>query len=298
MSRPDSSQPIIAVFGPGLLGGSLALAVRKRMPHTEVRVWCRRDEAAADVLARGIAAVASSSVGEVATGANLIILATPIGAMPALARQIVDCELADGCIVTDVGSVKGSVVGALEPIFAKTRASFIGSHPMAGSEKTGIEAARADLFEGAACIVTPTPSTDASALERVKTLWATLGCRLLFMSPAEHDRKVARISHLPHVMAAITTLAALRSDPGAIECAAGGFRDTTRVAGGDPSMWTGILSENKTEVVAALREALDTTRELLEIVEGLDEEKLRLFLAEAKNLRDRLTTGATAYGND
>ena len=139
---------------------------------------------------------------------------------------------------------------------------------------------------------------DAAVLERVRAFWSALGCRLLEMTPSQHDRKVARISHLPHMMAAITTLAALRADPAAIACAAGGFRDTTRVAGGDPPMWTGILSENRTEVAAALRDALDTTRELLEIVEGLDEEKLRLFLAEAKNLRDRLATGAPAYGND
>ena len=218
--------------------------------------------------------------------------------MPDLARQIAACDLPPGCIVTDVGSVKGTVVSALEPIFAGTRAAFAGSHPMAGSEKAGIESARADLFEGASCIVTPTPDTDSSAVERVTKFWTALGCQVLTMSPQEHDRKAARISHLPHVMAAITTLAALRANPDALPCAGTGFRDTTRVAGGDPALWTGILLANKTEVTAALREALGTTRELLEIVEGMDEEKLRLFLAGAKNLRDRLTAGASAYGND
>lgn len=298
MSRTDTSSLIVAIFGPGLLGGSLALAVRKKMPDAVVRIWCRREAAAADVRSRGIAALASTSVNEAANGANLIILATPIGAMAAIAKEIAECDLAGDCIVTDVGSVKRSVVTALEPVFAGTRATFIGSHPMAGSEKTGIEFARADLFEGAACIITPPDAADAAAMQRVRDFWSQLGCRLLEMSPAEHDRKVARISHLPHLMAVLTTLAAVRTDPSALDCAAGGFRDTTRVAGGDPAMWAGILTENKTEIAAALRDALGTTRELLEIVEGLDEEKLRLLLAEAKNLRDRLTPGGTAYGND
>ncbi len=297
MSRP-ASPTTVAIFGPGLLGGSLALAVQKLTPGAEVRIWARREEAVADIRARGIASRVTTSISDAAGGAHLIVLATPIGAMPNLARRIALCDPSPGCVVTDVGSVKGSVVNALEPIFANTPSLFIGSHPMAGSEKTGLDAARADLFEGAACILTPTPHTDPVALDRLRQFWSRLGCRLLEMSPQEHDRKVARISHLPHVMAAITTLAALRLDPAALDCAAGGFRDTTRVAAGDPAMWAGILSENRSEVLTALREATDTVRELLEIVEGLDEEKLRLFLAEAKIHRDRLTAGPSAYGND
>lgn len=299
MNRADQIPEPVAIFGPGLLGGSLALAVRRRMPGAEVRIWCRREEAAADVRERGIASMASTSVRDVAGGAAFIILCTPVGVMPALARQVAACELVRNCVVTDVGSVKGSIVAALEPVFANTGAVFVGSHPMAGSEKTGIDAAREDLFEGAACIVTPPSAGEAAALARVRVFWSALGCRVLEMSATEHDRKVARISHLPHVMAAITTLASLRPDADALKCAAGGFRDTTRVAGGDPAMWAGILSENRSEVLAALRDAAGATRELLEIVEGLNEEKLRLFLAEAKNLRDRLGPGAAAaYGND
>lgn len=288
----------IAIFGPGLLGGSLALAIKKEMPTVSVRVWARRDAAAAEVRSRGIAAMATTSVAEASAGADFIILATPVDVMIDLAKQIAVSDVAEGCVVTDVGSVKGSLVPPLEAAFAGSRASFVGSHPMAGSEKTGLDAARADLFRGACCILTPTDAINESALTCVKTFWSALGCRLLSMSPEVHDRKVARISHLPHVMAAVTTLAALRPDATALDCAAGGFRDTTRVAAGDPGLWTGILRENRAEVIAALRDALGATRELLEIVEGFDEEKLRLFLAEAKSLRDRLAAGATAYGND
>lgn len=297
MSLPDCPSPI-AIFGPGLLGGSLALAIRKNFPSAEVRIWARREEAAADVRARGIGTLATTSIVEAAIGARLILLATPIESMPDQARQIAACAVAPGCIVTDVGSVKGTVVSALDEAFAGSGARFVGSHPMAGSEKAGIEAAREDLFERANCIVTPSSVTDTAALEEVKSFWSALGCRVRVMSPQEHDRKAARISHLPHVMAAVTTLTALRTNPDAIECAGNGFRDSTRVAGGDPGLWKGILLANKAEITAALREVLGTTRELLEIVEGMDEEKLRLFLAEAKNLRDSLTVGASAYGND
>lgn len=288
----------IAIFGPGLLGGSLALAIETEMPSASVRVWARREAAAEEVRSRGLAKVATTSVVEAASGAEFIILATPVDVMIDLAKQIATCDVGENCVVTDVGSVKGLLVPSLESAFAGSRASFVGSHPMAGSEKTGLDAARPDLFRGACCIVTPTEATNDSALTCVKTFWSALGCRLLSMSPDVHDRKVARISHLPHVMAAVTTLAALRPDATALDCAAGGFRDTTRVAAGDPGLWTGILRENRAEVIAALRDALGATRELLEIVEGFDEEALRLFLAEAKTLRDRLTAGATAYGND
>lgn len=287
-----------AILGPGLLGGSLALALQKKDPHADVRIWARRENAAADLRTRRLATVVTTSIAEAVAGAGLVVLATPVETMPGLARQIATCDVAPGCVVTDVGSVKGTVVRALDDIFAGTRVRFVGSHPMAGSERSGIEAAHSDLFEGANCIVTPSGHSELAALDQVTQFWSSLGCRVLVMPPEEHDRKVARISHLPHLMAAVTTLAALRSIPEAIDCAGNGFRDTTRVAAGDPGLWKGILLDNNSEVAAALREALSTTRELLEIIEGLDEEKLRLFLAEAKSLRDRLLAGGSAYGND
>lgn len=294
---PAAGQPVVAILGPGLLGGSLALALRRRLPEASVRIWARRDAAVREILDRGLADCATSSVIDAVDGASLVILATPVGVMAELTGQVLQGRLRPGCTVTDVGSVKGSVVAALEPLFAGGGAHFVGSHPMAGSEKAGLGAAREDLFDGAACIVTPTAGTNATALEQVTSFWRLLGCSVLQMSAAEHDRRVARISHLPHVMAAITTLAALRADPSALPCAGNGFRDTTRVAAGDPALWSGILLENRAEVAASLRDALDTTRELLEMVEGMDEEKLRLLLAEARSLRERLSAGGPAHGH-
>lgn len=293
----DTSLPV-AILGPGLLGGSLAMAIRTVNPSAEVRIWARRDDAATEVRSRGIATLATTSIADAVDGAGFVILATPVETMASQAREIAASNIAPGCIVTDVGSVKASVVSDLDELLEGSRARFVGSHPMAGSEKSGIDAARSDLFANAPCIVTPSARSNTAAVDAVKAFWSALGCRVSLMQPDEHDRKVARISHLPHAMAVVTVLAALRSDPAAISCAGSGFRDTTRIASGDPGLWRGILLQNKAHVTAALREALSTTRELLEIIDGLDDEKLRLFLAEAKNLRDRLATGATAYGND
>ncbi len=295
---PTESHPIIAIAGPGLLGGSLAMALKHSHPTAQVRLWARRPEAVAEIEALQLPAKATTSLSEAVTGAHWIILATPVAVMEHLVTQIAQQALGENCIVTDVGSVKGDLVHRLEALLEGQGARFVGSHPMAGSEKAGISAARADLFRGANCIITPTPKTSAPDLARVSDFWRALGCRLLTMSPEEHDQKVARISHLPHLMAAVTTLAALRTDPEALSCAGGGFRDSTRVASGDPDLWTGIVRENKDAIAARLRDGLDTLRELLEIVEGMDEGKLRDFLAEAKGLRDRLPTGAPHYGND
>lgn len=281
-----SPERLITIYGPGLLGGSLALAIRQRFPGVKLRLWARRAAAEDGIRARGIDAEFFTDATAAAHGASLIILCTPVETMATLAQQIALAELPDDCLITDVGSVKGKVVSELEPILG-TR--FIGSHPMAGSEKTGIDVARANLFENAACLLTPTEPgcpQPAALLDRLRHFWKTLGCRVLEMSPEDHDIKVARISHLPHMMAAITTLAALRTDPSAVACMAGGFRDTTRIAGGDPGLWTGIALGNRAALTAQLREASATLTELLEILDKPDEEALRRFLAEAKALRD------------
>lgn len=272
----------ISVLGPGLLGGSLALALQERRPEAELRLWARRPGAEAEIRARGIRAAFFTDATAACAGADLVILATPVETMPALAAQVAQAALAPDVVVTDVGSVKGSVVRALTPLLGDR---FLGSHPMAGSEKTGVATARADLFEGAACLLTPNPGQDA---RRLRAFWESLGCRVLAMSPEEHDHKVARISHLPHWLAVVTTLAALRGDPEAVACAAGGFRDTTRVAGGDPDLWTGISLANREALLASLREASAVLTELVEILAKPDEEALRRCLAEAKTLRDLL----------
>jgi len=280
----------LAILGPGLLGGSLAGAVRRAGLAGEVRVWARRREAAERVAARGWADFASDEVGAVVEGADLIVLATPVGVMPDLARQIVAVRerLAVEVLITDVGSVKGFVAANVAPIFDAAGLTFIGSHPMAGAETAGFEAAREDLFEGAACILTP----PAAALPRLCDFWRQLGCRLFTMTPDEHDAAVARVSHLPHVAASAVALAVLRGAGDGVAVAGRGFRDTTRIASGDPELWTEILAENRAALVAPLEDLIARLGEVLDFVRRSDDDHLRRFLAEAKSLRDQALAAA------
>lgn len=281
----------IAIFSPGLLGGSLIKTILQRLPGVEIRVWARREEAVQEVKREMPAVFASTSVAEVVRGVSLAILCMPIQHMPEIARQMAASDIADDLLVTDVGSVKGSVVADLEPIFAQTKAIFIGSHPMAGSQRTGLANASGDLFHRAACLITPTQNSQRPQVDRLRAFWVKLGCRVREMTPQEHDRCVARISHLPHAMAILTTLAALHDDTSVLDSSAGGFRDTTRVAGGDPAMWAGIFLNNRSEVIDALEDAAEAMLELVEMLRTMDEEALRRFLAKAKSLRDLLPAG-------
>jgi prephenate dehydrogenase len=278
----------IAILAPGLLGGSLALAVQERIPAAAIRVWARRAEVMEEVLQRVPKAVCSTRITEAISGATLAVLCMPVQHMRAAAEQVIAAETHPDLLVTDVGSVKGSVVATLQPVFASKGIPFIGSHPMAGSHATGMAHARGDLFQNAACLLTPIENTSVPALERLRAFWSALGCRVLEMNPAEHDRRVARISHLPHTMAAVTTLAALHGDTSPIPCAAGGFRDTTRVAAGDPAMWTGILRENRAEVLSALQDASAQLHQFMDLLLHDDEAALTRFLATAKELRDQV----------
>ncbi len=280
----------VAVIGPGLIGGSLLLALRQRLPAANLRTWARRPEAVSELQKIDQAIAASTNLKTVVTGARLIVLCTPVSTMPAIAKQLALLPLEPGCIITDAGSVKSPVVTALEGIFSKTSASFIGSHPMAGSERSGIGASRADLFEGSVCILTPTLFTADNALDIARKFWRLLGCRILEMPPEEHDRKIARISHLPHLAASAVTLAALRRDKSTAGCAGNGFRDVTRIASGDPELWTGIISQNRAEIISALQDAHQITGDMLTIINSGDDSALLRLLQEAQSLRNAAGT--------
>ncbi|MCB1087363.1 MAG: prephenate dehydrogenase/arogenate dehydrogenase family protein [Verrucomicrobiae bacterium] len=280
----------VAVFGPGLLGGSLARAIRQRAGDSvAVQVWGRREEPLRELLAEGSATLASTDPAEAAAGADLVILAMTIGAMRPCLEPVIAAEaLAPGAVVTDVGSVKGPVVAELESLVADAGGYFIGSHPMAGSEQKGLAHASADLFEGAACLITPTEASQEAAVERIDAFWQWLGCRTSRLNPKDHDETVARISHLPHLVAALVVEAALRQDPGAAAYAGGGFRDTTRVASGPADMWTEILLENRDAVRETLAQFHALTGETLAFLDGWKKEDLHRLLADAKERRDRL----------
>ncbi len=279
----------IAIIGPGLLGGSLALKLRE-LGGWHVALWARRESVVAELRGRGIADVVTGEIAEAVRGAELVVLCVPIEAMGALAVQIAREARAD-CIVTDVGSVKAFVVAELDMIFTE-KCRFIGSHPMAGKAESGMDAAEASLFHEANCIVTPTASTDAAALEKVRTFWELIGCRVVTMGAGEHDECVALISHLPHLVAGSLVRAVAERNARAFEVVGPGFRDTTRVASGPPELWTGIMQTNRAAIIEAIDAMIAKLYEFRQTLErGVlpkDAEELKNFLAVAKQTRDQI----------
>ena len=265
----------LTILGPGLLGGSIGLAARHVKAAERIVIWARRPEAVDQAWKLGAADEATENLEKAAEHyrASMAGLATPIGAMQALAEKMKP-SLPDGCVVTDVGSVKYPVVSALTHALSG-KARFVGSHPMAGSEQSGIDAARRDLFQDAVCIVTPRKDTDPVALRLVFDFWKTLGCSVATLTPEMHDAIVAQVSHLPHLVAAalVNVVCAGGSKP--LNFVGPGFKDVTRVASGTTEMWTEICLENRDEIGrAALKNA--------------DAVELRAMLKQAKHFRDEL----------
>ena len=230
----------VAILGPGLIGGSLALALAEKGLTKRLSIYARSSRALDEIRLAGVSAELTGNPSEAVSEADVVILCVPVEAMPALVHEFRDA-LKPTALVTDVGSVKGSVVRDIEPLL-DGRANWIGSHPMAGSEQGGFAAARADLFDGAPVILTPTQHTTREARRRAEQFWAALGANLHVLSPEKHDEMIAAISHIPHLLAAVLVNHAVTH--GKLELAAGGFRDTTRVASGSAELWTEILMAN------------------------------------------------------
>jgi prephenate dehydrogenase len=258
------------------------MALQKLRPEWNLRLWARSQQSA-ERAHRFFASVSCDEVGT-ARGTDLCVLCTPIGVMPSLAEKIVPA-LSGTATVTDVGSVKTGVVRRLESILG---GQFIGSHPMAGSEQSGLDAARANLFEGAVCIVTPTTTSSPASTSTVRDLWESVGCRLVEMPPEEHDERVARVSHLPHAVAAALVNAISLRVPEAGALAGGGYRDTTRIAAAPPAMWREILLENRTGLLAGLEDFSNALDRMKQMILSRDAVALELFLERAKTIRQDL----------
>lgn len=274
----------LAVIGLGLIGGSVARGVKARGLAEEV-VGIGRDPVRLHEARRAGAAdrVATELAGGL-RGADVVLLATPVGSLPALAREAW-ALLEPGAVLTDVGSVKGeivTVVGARPP---RPGAGFVGGHPLAGSEQSGFSASHPDLFEGAVAILTPTDTTPPEAVARVTALWEGLGSQVRLMPPDEHDRTVAAISHLPHLAA--YALVGVTGEE-ILPLAARGFRDTTRIAASDETLWVDIFRGNR----AALLAALGSLTALLTRWEGMiragEWTALEAELARVRALREKL----------
>ena len=276
----------VTILGLGLMGGSLGLALRQRGVAREVVGWARRRETAAAAMAAGAVARVAETPDEAVRGAELVVVGIPVFSIPPI---VTACAAAidDGAVVTDVGSTKGEIMRRLAGSWPDGRATFVGSHPMAGSERTGLDAARAELYEGAMVAVTPSALAGPEAVERVCRLWWNVGGLVRVMDADTHDRLVARTSHLPHLVAAALVDAVLGATPDAesVSFCGAGFRDTTRVAAGSAEMWRDVVFTNRAAVLAALdrfTQALGAVRE--QIAAG-DEPGVQAFLARVCEAR-------------
>ncbi len=277
----------ITIVGVGLLGGSVGLAVRRHGLAKEIAGYVRSEKGVADCEQYGATDYTTTDLLAAVSNADLVILGTPLAQMRALTEQLLP-GLKPGAIVTDVGSVKADVVRELEPLVKKAGAHFIGSHPMAGGEKTGVAAARGNLFEKAICVLTPTKKSPAGAVRKLEQFWKLLGARILKLDAAQHDMLVGRSSHLPHVVAA--ALAGLVLDPKqpkqqAALCATG-FRDTTRVASGSPEMWRDITLANRKNIARSVDAYLAELKKFQTAVKASDAKAIEKFFATAKTRRD------------
>ncbi len=276
----------VTLIGVGLLGGSIGLALRERRLAESVVGYVRRAATIAEAKACGAVDEATLNLQEAVAEADLVVLCTPLGAMPALAEKLLP-ECREGVLLTDVGSVKGAVARRMAPLTARQSAVFVGSHPMAGAEKTGVAHASASLFEGAVCVVTPLPETPPDAARRVGDFWTSLGGRAVEMSPDAHDKIVSRSSHLPHVAASVLAHDVLDAAADARQglLSATGFGDTTRIAAGDVAIWKDILAQNSDNIVEALADYIGSLSAFRRMLRERDFNRVAGFLERARSRR-------------
>lgn len=283
----------VAIIGLGLMGGSLAMAL-KTHPDVErvagfARTRATRDKARELELADFIPDTAAEAV----RGCDLVFIAAPVGTLVEIFRDI-SGELAQGAVVTDMGSVKLDIVEKIEGL-SPPGVRYVGGHPMTGSEQSGIDSARPDLYRDCYYILTPTEKTDPDAFSRLHGFLATLGSRVLSMDPETHDRAMATISHVPHLLSLLLMEMADRQREqmkNLFTIAAGGFRDMTRIAASDPVMWVDICTGNRELIVEKLKEYERGIDQVISVLEKDDSERLREMFESAGRARAELSVKA------
>ncbi len=278
----------VAIVGVGLIGGSIGLAMRERKLARQIIGIGRSEEKLATARRLGAIDAGTTVLAHGVEDAKLVIVCTPVDTIANFVSQA-EAALGNRSLITDAGSTKAEVVQAVEANLIDRRDGprFVGSHPLAGDHRTGVDAARSDLLEGRKVVVTPTARTHRAAALEISAFWQDLGATVVTMSPAEHDHALAATSHLPHLIASALALATPKE---LLPLAASGWRDTTRVASGDPEMWRAIFATNRQEVLDALKRFEQWTGEIREnLALGNDERLLRL-LERAKWMKAKRDT--------
>lgn len=276
--------PTLAIIGVGLIGGSLGLAVRKhKVAHRVIGIG-RDPKRLAMALDLGAVDEVAEDLYHGVREADLAVVCTPVDSIAGFLREAA-LNARPGTLLTDAGSTKGAIVKEVEVDLKKHKSTveYVGSHPMAGSEKNGAEHARGDLFEGRAVIVTPTPKSSPDAVERVHDFWKALGANVFQLSPADHDRAVAAISHVPHVVASALAVA---TPEDCLPFVAGGWLDSTRIAAADPELWRQILAQNRSHALKGLAQFEKVLAGVRAALESENDAKLVKILEAGKKTRD------------
>ena len=277
----------VGIIGLGLMGSSLGLALKRR-GLAAVAGWARREETRRLAVELSVVDEVFDTPKAAVQGADIAVFCTPVCSIPDLVR---DCAggFKPGAVVTDVGSTKAELMRIVVPLLKGTGAAFVGSHPMAGSDKTGVEAGRADLYEGAITAVTGDPETPMQAVDDVTWMWSGVGCRVVPLNPLDHDILVARTSHLPHLVAALLARTVGRDAVPLVGDFCGtGFRDATRIAAGSPEMWHDIVKTNRAALLDELWAYDAALLELIGKLEKDDFDGIRDLLAAARETRSSL----------
>ena len=278
----------LCIIGVGSMGGSLARALRKNNSVESIVGYGRNPERLIKAKDLGVVDEITSILGDAIQDADIIVLATPLGAMQEILIALKDI-VSSTSVITDVGSSKKFVIDAAKNAFGKVPVNFVPAHPIAGTEKSGVEAAKADLFEQRRVILTPQANTNASAVKTIRSMWQACGANVVEMQVEHHDEVLAATSHLPHMLAysLVDTLARMDDQQEIFEYAAGGFRDFTRIASSDPQMWHDICVANREQLVNMLHAFNDDLQRLTKAVEQADSEYLKDTFTRAKNARDK-----------
>ena len=284
-------EKVVYIVGLGLIGASLAIGIRKAHPHVTLLGY-NRSQASRDIaLKKGIVDKVTADLEEFACQADVIIVSLPVKQTIQTFQQLANIPLKEGVIVTDVGSTKGAIVKAGQEAFNHLPVRFVGGHPMAGSHKTGAASADSTLFENAYYIFSPTVATDPSAILEMKDLLSGLGARFIEVDPIEHDRVTSQISHFPHVLAAtLMGQAAAYTEEHSLagRFAAGGFRDMTRIAESEPSMWTSILLSNPSAVLDRIADFQHRLDQVADMIRQGQEDAIWSFFDQSREQRQHM----------
>ena len=279
----------LTIIGVGLIGGSVAKALRCENAVGHVTGFGRRESTLQRAQALGVIDSWSLDLDAAVERAEVVILASPVNSIASIFHELKPC-LGEATIVTDAGSVKGSIVDAAVRGLGDKIVNFVPGHPIAGKEKSGVDAASETLFRGHRTILTPMANTGTEAISAVKDMWETMGAEVVFMEPSVHDELLALTSHLPHALAFILVdlLSRQTNSKDCFNLSAGGFYDITRVASGDPVMWRDIFLSNKQAILQRLTEYSSTIDDLAELIDRSDSSALEEMFKHANRVRRQI----------